>query len=133
MNTFVTKSLTEHNIKPTFPRMKIYEYLMEHKNHPSVDSVYQELVEEIPTLSRTTVYNTLHLFLERGLVQPILINENEVRYDGDTTVHGHFMCRECGVIHDIFFQDLNLDDASLDGFQVEQKQVYYNGVCPQCK
>ena len=62
MKTFVTKSLTEHNIKPTFPRMKIYEYLMEHKNHPSVDSVYQELVEEIPTLSRTTVYNTLHLF-----------------------------------------------------------------------
>ena len=133
MKTQATKNLTENNIKPTFPRIKIYEYLLEKKNHPSVDTVYQELVDEIPTLSRTTVYNTLHLFLEKGLVQPILINDNEVRYDGDVSVHGHFLCRKCSTVHDIFFRDVTLEDTALEGFEVESRQVYYTGVCPDCR
>ena len=54
-----------------------------------MDMIYQELVRNIPTLSKTTVYNTLNLFLKRIAVM-ITIDENETRYDADTSLHGHF-------------------------------------------
>ncbi len=132
MKTLVGHELTKNNIKPTVPRMRIYEYLVQHKNHPSVDTVYRDLVQEMPTLSRTTVYNTLHLFLEKGLVQPVLINENEVRYDADTSVHGHFMCNGCGKVYDIMFDRPDIP-APGEGFITESTQIYYSGICPECR
>ena len=50
--------LKSHEIKPSFQRMRIFEYLITHRNHPTVEMIYKSLVKEIPTLSKTTVYNT---------------------------------------------------------------------------
>ena len=51
----VGEYLKSHDIKPSYQRIKIFEYLVEHKNHPTVDMIYKALVDEIPTLSKTTV------------------------------------------------------------------------------
>ena len=61
--------LLEHNIKPSMQRIAIMNYLMEHKTHPSADEIYTELSPSMPTLSKTTVYNTLRLFSEQGAAQ----------------------------------------------------------------
>ena len=65
--------LLEHNIKPSMQRIAIMEYLMEHPIHPSADDIYTALSPSMPTLSKTTVYNTLKLFSEQGaaLMLPI--------------------------------------------------------------
>jgi Fe2+ or Zn2+ uptake regulation protein len=61
--------LKEKGIKPTYQRLKILEYMSKNlNNHPTVEMVYDKLLQDIPTLSLTTVYNTLNNFLEKRLV-----------------------------------------------------------------
>ena len=62
-----------------------------------MEQIYTVLHKEIPTLSKTTVYNTLNTLIDAGLVKLITIDENETRYDIDTTTHGHFKCESCGI------------------------------------
>ena len=55
--------LKNHGIRPSMQRMAIMEYLMSSCKHPSVDVIYTNLLPKMPTLSRTTIYNTLELFI----------------------------------------------------------------------
>ena len=57
----IEKYLRDHNISPSYQRKRIFEYMYENRNHPNVNQIYEALVKEIPTLSKTTVYNTLNL------------------------------------------------------------------------
>lgn len=124
--------LTQRGIRPSQQRLMILEYLMTHRNHPSVDMIYNALLGEVPTLSRATVYNTLNLFLDAGLVKALDIVENESRYDIMTTTHGHFKCKVCGEIFNFGVDETAMDSEDLSGFEVEEKNVYYKGICPSC-
>jgi len=97
----VKDHLINKGINPSYQRLKILEYLENTRSHPTVDIIYRELLKEIPTLSKTTIYNTLKLLQQKGIVSGITIEENEVRYDADTTPHIHFKCRRCGNIYDL--------------------------------
>ena len=87
--------LADHGIKPSVQRIAIMQYLLTHFTHPTVDDVYRGLLPKIPTLSRTTVYNTLRMFSDNDAAQMITINEHRVCYDGNITPHAHFICTEC--------------------------------------
>jgi len=128
----VENLLKIHGIRPSLHRMRIYEYLLHNRIHPNVDSIYQELIKEIPTLSKTTLYNTLDLFVEKGLVLLITIAENEKRYDADTSLHGHFICKNCRHIFDVRIGSVKEVLADLEGFDVHEKQIYFKGLCPGC-
>ena len=124
--------LRANSVRPSQHRIQVYQYLTEHRNHPSVDMIYQGLVQTIPTLSKTTLYNTLQLFLEKGLVSMITIDEHEARYDADTSLHGHFRCNDCGQIFDVHVEP---DSWKLDGiedFAVNESHIYLKGRCPKC-
>jgi Fur family peroxide stress response transcriptional regulator len=124
--------LSEHNIKPSYLRMQIMKYLVTKKNHPTVDEIYSELVKEIPTLSKTTVYNTLNLFIDANIARLVTIENNETRYDADTSDHGHFKCKKCGAIHDFRISDVVPETDDLKDFIVLEKNVYCIGICPRC-
>lgn len=94
--------LVEHGIKPSVQRIEIMHYLMTHFTHPTVEEVYKALLPKIPTLSRTTVYNTLRMFSEHNAAKMITINEHRVCYDGDVSLHAHFICKCCRKVYDIF-------------------------------
>ncbi len=98
----IAETLRTHGIRPSVQRIGIYRYLTENKNHPTADMLYTALQPSMPTLSKTTVYNTLRLFEHHGLVQTVPIENDEVRYDADTEFHVHFKCTRCGGICDIF-------------------------------
>lgn len=123
--------LNSAGIRPSYPRLKIYEYLFSKKNHPTVEMIYRELYKEIPTLSKTTVYNTLHLFSEKGIAKLISIEDGEARYDADTSLHGHFKCSGCGQVYDFYIEEV-MTDGSTDGFRVDKREVYYYGTCKNC-
>ena len=53
----VGEYLKKNGIKPSVQRMKIFQYLLDHHTHPTVDDIFQNLSPEMPTLSKTTVYN----------------------------------------------------------------------------
>jgi Fur family peroxide stress response transcriptional regulator len=128
----ISSYLQENKIKPSFQRIKVYEYLLEKRNHPTVDMIYQSLVGEIPTLSKTTIYNTLKLFVEQNIVVIINIEDNETRYDADISTHGHFKCRTCGKVYDFNYNNSNLNIKNLKNFKIEKTHLYLNGICAAC-
>ena len=125
--------LTDHGIKPSVQRLAIMQYLLTHATHPTVDDVYRGLCSKIPTLSRTTVYNTLRLFAENDAAQMITINEHRVCYDGDISAHAHFYCTKCNKVYDIFDEvSPLLKQDSIVGHKVTDVQLYYKGICNEC-
>ena len=128
----ISKFLQMNSIKPSHHRIRVFQYLVERRNHPTVDRIHRDLIDEIPTLSKTTIYNTLDLFVKRGIASLITIEENESRYDADTSLHGHLKCSECGHIYDIGLQLSSLDFAALDKFMVQESHIYFKGICPKC-
>lgn len=126
------EKLQAHNVRPSYPRVKIYEALCLHKSHPTVDEIFMQLSKDLPTLSKTTVYNTLDLFEKVNLAQRISIDDHEARYDATVDYHGHFRCDLCRTIYD-FPVTLDLMKViELEGFQVREKNLYIKGVCPRC-
>lgn len=124
--------LQGHGIKPSYQRIKIYEYLLGKKNHPTVDTIYKELSPGIPTLSKTTVYNTLKLFHSVNVVQKIMIEENEVRFDADVTIHGHFKCNVCGEVYDFPVKKQMFTYGLPKNFTIEHEHIYCTGTCDLC-
>jgi Fur family transcriptional regulator, peroxide stress response regulator len=125
--------LQEKGIKPSLHRIKILDYLLEHKNHPTVDTIYRDIAQEIPTLSKTTIYNTLKIFQKHGVVQALTVEENEVRFDATTTTHAHFKCISCGKIYDIGISENTLPLQTVEGHRITESHVYYKGVCKFCQ
>lgn len=127
-----TTHLTTNNIKPSIQRIKIFEYLYNNKIHPTVDTIYTGLVNEIPTLSKTTVYNTLKLFIDNKIATTVTIEDNEVRYDAFLEEHAHFKCDECGNIYDVEIDVKELKYKELSDFRVDKTNIYLNGKCKKC-
>ena len=121
-------------LRPSEPRIAVLAFLMKNRIHPVAETIYQSLTPEYPTLSRTTVYNTLKLFEENKIVMPLTIEDGELRYDINTSFHGHFKCRKCHIVTDIF-----LDDPSAkiplpqNGCKVESIHLDYYGLCNDCQ
>ena len=124
--------LKNNGIKPSYQRIKIFQYLVEKKNHPTVDMIYKALCSEIPTLSKTTVYNTLNLFIEKKIVNVIVIEENETRYDSVMGVHGHFKCENCGKIFDVDISNGVVGNKELENFEIKEQHYYFKGICKDC-
>ena len=130
----VVEHLKRHGIKPSVQRVAIMRYLMEHCNHPTADAIYCALQSAMPTLSRTTVYNTLSLLEEKDALSVLTIDSRNIHYDGDTRPHAHFMCRRCKQIYDVPMPDGDVDckSAMPQGFRVEHTHLYYDGLCGKC-
>lgn len=125
--------LKSKGVKPSFQRIKIFEYLIKKKNHPTVETIFQELSQEIPTLSKTTIYNTMDLFFQHELVSVLTIEENETRFDADVTLHGHFKCEKCGRIIDLDIDREVVNISALQGHQVNESHLYFKGICRGCR
>lgn len=123
--------LKQNGIVPSVQRIMIYSFLDSHRVHPSVDDIYVELKDKIPTLSKTTVYNTLKLFSEKKVCQMITINDSEVHFDAETVKHAHFLCKKCNKIYDFKVNDFSYDKLP-EGFVVEEEHFYYKGICKDC-
>lgn len=129
------KKLMEYNIKPSPQRMAIMEYLLNSCNHPTIDEIYSCLIKSMPTLSKTTIYNTLKLFIENGAAQMLTINEKTSCYDADTSLHAHFICEKCNRVLDLYYgvEDILPKSESMHGHIIKSMQVYYRGICKDCK
>lgn len=126
------KTLEDKGIRPSHIRIKVLNFLMRENVHPTVDEIYEKLSKEIITLSKTTVYNTLKLLVEKGLVNVISIEGNELRYEAKHGFHGHFKCQSCDNVYDIAVSEIVfLDD--IQDYQINSEQVLVTGLCPKCK
>lgn len=136
MNTNLSAQeyLQNFGIKPSLQRIAIAEYLMDNRIHPTVDDIYNALYIKVPTLSKTTVYNTLKLFAEQGAVLALVIDDKNVRFDIDTSCHAHFQCCGCNRVFDIPVEKTELLQVSeIDDLLITESHLYYKGYCKDCR
>ena len=124
--------LCDRGVRPTPQRLAVYDYLYQHRIHPSAETVYEALVKKHPTFSRTTVYNSLHTLVQAGLVLELAMDTGERHYDADTALHGHFHCRGCGGIIDFPLNTEAVNRLVPTEFFVENTGIYFSGQCPDC-
>lgn len=127
------RTLQEHGIKPSYPRLCIYAYLAQSKDHPTADEIYLSLHDEMPTLSKMTVYNTLNILIDKKLARLVSIEDHEARYDANIQMHGHFKCLACQRVVDFPTSDQHLVYDNLKGFEILEQDVFMRGLCPKCK
>ena len=134
ISTETLKSLLQQKgVKPSVQRLSILRYVIENMDHPSVDKIYQKLLPQIPTLSKTTVYNTLKQLTEKGLITALNIDDTEIKYDFIEQPHAHFICLSCGHIYDIELDSVIYQTQTVDGHQVVSTQISFKGICNNCK
>jgi Fur family peroxide stress response transcriptional regulator len=127
----IKKLLIEKGISPSYQRIRIFHFLTTNRIHPSAEMLYLQLIGEMPTLSRTTVYSTLNLFADKGMLKRIFIEGTLVRFDIDTSDHMHFKCTKCGEVFDIFKSAKKLLPKT--EHKVINEEVYLYGICKNCK
>ena len=130
------KMLKENSLKITPQRITILKYLDTHRTHPTADEIYLSLKKSIPSLSKTTVYNSLDILKKYGLIQALTICGSEQRYDFDHGMHHHFLCKKCGKIYDINFRCPNIKEIRAeiesDGHHIDEIHGYFRGFCKKC-
>lgn len=128
----ISMYLSGYGIRPSVQRIAIMRYLLKNFTHPTADEVFESLRKHIPTLSKTTVYNTLKLFVENGAALYIGIDEKNARFDGVVTPHAHFRCNTCGCIIDIPMSADLLIPKGFNG-EIHETYFYFKGFCEKCK
>lgn len=119
-------------MKSTYQRMRIMNCL-ERLGHVDAKELYECLVQEMPTLSKTTVYNTLDALSRAGLINVLSIAGEGTRYELTGKPHCHFLCRKCGKIIDMTFSCAHAHSLQSDGYIVEELLGCFKGICKTCQ
>ena len=127
----ITKLFNKNCFRATPQRIAVYKYLCENRTHPDADEIYKSVLKSNPSFSKTTVYNSLQALEKQGLIIKINIDSQRVRYDANANLHGHFICSKCNKIYDFDVDDIKSNLSS--DFDIDNKNVYYTGLCPECK
>jgi Fur family transcriptional regulator, iron response regulator len=128
MSAEVRAVLKDREIHPSAQRVAIAEYVLSTTEHPSADEVWTRVRERFPVVSRATVYNTLNLFVDRGLLRQFVLREGHVVFDPNLAPHHHFIDDATGTIHDLPWDAVEVGDPSgLEGFEVREYQVVLRG------
>lgn len=132
----VISKLRKSGLGVTQPRIAILSYLMENHIHPTIDTIYASLHDSCPSLSRTTVYNSVRQMTERGLLKTLVIDESHVHVDENTSPHSHLLCKRCGCIVDLPISGSDDEKSGrpfmIGGNLIEEVHQYYRGLCSDC-
>ncbi len=124
----VRQVLEDHGIQPSAQRLAVAEYVLATDEHPSADQVWTRVSATFPMCSRATVYNTLNLFVEKGLLRELILAEGRVVFDPNVERHHHFIDEETGTIHDVPWEAVKVSRVeALEGFEVREYQVVMRG------
>jgi Fur family peroxide stress response transcriptional regulator len=126
-------AMTRSGIRLTPQRRYVYEALMERRDHPTALEVFLRAKSRMPSLSLATVYNCLDALTESGLIRQVNCDRASSRYCPNLIPHGHFFCKECGVVFDV-----PLDPSREPGWEVpagtlvSHVEINLRGLCSSC-
>jgi Fur family iron response transcriptional regulator len=128
MSLELQQTLRGKGIRPSAHRLAVAEYVLCTSEHPSAEQVLDRVRGKFPLLSRATVYNTLNLFVEKGLLRELVLSEGKVVFDPKLDRHHHFIDDDTGQIEDIPWAALRVGDpARIDGYEVREYMVVMRG------
>jgi Fur family peroxide stress response transcriptional regulator len=110
----------------TLPRLMVHRFVARAPQHVTAEDIHAEL----PSLSFATIYSTLELLEDLGVVRRVSTLEGAAVYDSRIDPHGHAVCRRCGKLFDL--DPGEVAGAAPTGFRVEQTTIQIVGVCADC-
>lgn len=125
----------EAGAKVTHQRLEIFREVAETLDHPDAETIYRRVRERLPTVSLDTVYRTLWLLVDLGMIQTLGMGRERARFDANLDPHHHFICEQCGLTRDFYskdFDELALPDALGDIGRVKATHVEARGICLEC-
>jgi Fur family peroxide stress response transcriptional regulator len=128
--------IRKNGYRATPQRIAIYEALWKSGSHPSVSDIHKHSIKTDPSISLATVYKTLQLFSEIGLVREMGFRDGSTHYDPDVDFHINLVCDKCGRIED--FNEISIDEITPNlvkrtGFQVQRYNFEVHGLCSSCR
>ena len=124
--------LRKHKLKITPQRLEILKYLDHNKMHPTANDIYTALKKKNPSLSKTTVYNSLDALIQNKIVNELFISKSESRFEFEERMHHHFLCTNCNKIIDIEVECPNLGKMLRGKHKIEEVHGYFKGICDKC-
>lgn len=122
-------------LKHSRQRESIRDFLAGRCDHPTAETVYQNMRQKYPNISLGTVYRNLTLLSELGEIQKLSPGTGPDRFDANTSPHYHFICRNCGTIADLKVSGLDhiniLAGQDFDG-KIDGHTAYFYGTCAGC-
>ena len=124
----------EHQVRITPQRTELFLLLADDKSHPSTDEIYQRLHILYPHISFNTVFITLQLFVQIGLLKETESYDGVKRFDPNGEDHGHFHCQGCGRIFDFPIKCIEevLPWDTLASYQIQTRKIVLEGLCREC-
>jgi len=128
----VMEKIKEKGGRVTIQRLAIINVLLK-LDHPTAEEIYQFMRSEFPTLSFTTVYNTLHSLHEMGILREYRFGDAS-RFEMAETKHHHFLCQNCGRMEDIEDSDITvqLGEKLSRHYHILNTEVVLKGLCQNC-
>jgi Fur family peroxide stress response transcriptional regulator len=138
MQTFdkTIQKLRHEGFKLTPQRLAVIKHMIGNTKHPTALAIHKDLKRRYPSLSFSTVYNTLNMLERIDEVRSINVVDGHLNYDPEMSDHGHFLCTSCGAIHDILIEEIDLRKAltgEIDGHFIDSFQVNFKGSCKNCR
>ena len=131
----LTTQFRERGLRVTPQRQAIFRLLHGVDTHPTVESLYDAARAEMPTISRKTVYQTVHDLESMGEVQVLDVGTGSIRVDPNVEhSHQHLVCTQCGTVRDVLVDvaDLRVPSRYRRDFTVAAVEVVFRGVCDPC-
>lgn len=130
------QKLRSEGFKLTPQRLAVIRYMLGNTEHPSALKIHKELKRRYPTLSFSTVYNTLSMLEQIDEVKSIHVFDDFLNYDPNTYGHIHFFCKDCSVISDIPLDgraDFVIPREEIDGNRIDSASLVFKGTCKSCR
>jgi len=131
----LTARFRDRGLRVTPQRQAIFRLLHGNDSHPTVESLYESARTEMPTISRKTVYQTVHDLESMGEVSLLDLGTGSVRVDPNVEdPHHHLICVRCGKVRDVMVDvgSITLPSRSRRGFTVADVEVQFRGTCDDC-
>lgn len=122
-------------LKLTHQRIEVFREVASTDEHPDAEKVFRGVSDRIPSISLDTVYRTLWMLVDLGLVATLGPSGNRARFDANTTPHHHFVCTECKAAHDFYsrdFDELETPESVHTMGDVAEVHVEFRGKCARC-
>ena len=122
-----TDILNAAGISPSSQRLVIADFVLHTGAHPSADQVLSAARVRLPSISVATIYNTLHLFVEHGLLRTLELSPGHTVYDPCLAQHHHFIDDQTGRIHDVPLDAVTVTHDAFDNYDIREVQVVFRG------
>ncbi len=126
----------ERGLRLTHQRLEVFAEIARREDHPTAEAVYRAMRERVPTVSLDTVYRTLRLLHDWGLLDILGARAEGVRFDPQVEPHHHFVCTRCGHIYDFTSAELDalaIPAAARELGEVSAQRVEVRGICRACE